>query len=290
MLHLRRLIVAGLVVIGALGPTGCASSPSASAPSGSATPGLAELCADDAVATCDDIPDGIVMTVSETASETETIALAGRLHDEAAPASLDAGAVLQRASADAPVLDAEVAAPARWQVTVYPGDSAETETLLVNMLTVAAVPGTLGITVFDGWPSVTVTSLDQFDTVFDAVSVTPLFQEGGTYTLLSLDEHLRIVHVPDRTSKDAIREIVDIARDYPTAEVVLEAPIAGPQFPTLYVSRLTPDEVVRLDSRLRDPRLATADVDGHALPFVLGSTGSDGTTYTNGTFGGVASD
>lgn len=235
------------------------------------------------------IPDGIVVTVAETTSETESLDLARRLHDEAAAESLDAGAVLQRAAVDIAALDAEVANPAKWQVTVYPGESAQVEAVLRDVLTVAAVPGTLGVSVVDTWPFVTIASLDLFDAVFDAVSATPLFDRGGTYTLLSLDEHLRIVHVPDRTSDDAIHEIVDIARSYPAAEVLLEAPTSGPQSPTFYVSRLTPEQVIQLDSRLRDPRLAAAGKDGYALPFVLGSTGTDGTTYTSGTFGGVAS-
>ncbi|MEV4687756.1 hypothetical protein [Microbacterium sp. LWH3-1.2] len=285
-IDVRRVVVVGLVYACALGLAGC-TSPTAAAPSPSATSNLEALCADTAVALCANISDGIVVTVAEAATERETLELAGRLSELAAAASLDAGAVLERAAVDITPLDPEVSNPPRWRLPVYPGDSAEVEHRLRDILTVAAVPGTLGINVVDGWPSVTVASLDQFDPVFDAVSATPLFDAGGTYTLLSLDEQLRIVHVPDRTSNEAIHEIVDIARDYPTAEVLLEAPTAGLQFPTLYVARLTPEEVVQLDSRLRDPRLATADLDGYALSYVLASTGTDGTSYTNGTFGAV---
>lgn len=286
----RRSLVTCLAVVCVLALTGCGSTPPIAGASGATTSGLEALCSDRTVAKCEDIPNGVVVTIAESATEAETLELARRLHDEAAAGSLDAGAALQRFEVDVPALDAEVANPPKWRVTVYPGDFAEVDTVLRDTLTVAAVPGTLGIAVTDGWPTVTVASLDQFDTVFDAVSTTPLFQGGGTYALLSLDEHLRIVHVPDRTSNEAIHEIVDIARTYPAAEVLLEAPTSGPQFPTFYVARLSPDQVVQLDARLRDPRLATADLNGYPVNFVLGSTGTDGTTYTNGTFGGVTSD
>jgi hypothetical protein len=56
----------------------------------------------------------------------------------------------------------------------------------------------------------------------------------------------------------------------------------------LYVSRLTPEETVQLDVRLREPRLANADVDGYAAEYVLSSMGPEGTTYTGGTFGNVS--
>ena len=162
--------------------------------------------------------------------------------------------------------------------------------VLDEILTVAQIPGTIDISAGPGGPSVRVTDLALFDDVFDAVSTTPLFLDGGTYGLLSIEERLRIVHVPSRTTDDGIHEIVDIARRYPAAEVLLEASLAGPQVPRLYVSRLTLDEMAALDAHLREPRLANADVDGYPVEFMLGSVGTDGPIYTDGTFGDVDRD
>jgi hypothetical protein len=287
---LRRSAVLGLILAGALGIAGCATTPSVPEPSGSATSSIEKLCADVDVASCEFLADGVVVTVAETATDADTLKLGELLHQEASSAGLEAGAVLQRASVDVAPLDAEVSTPPRWRLTVYPGDATESARILDEILAVAAIPGSLGIAVLDGWPYVTIASLDQFEDVFDEVSAAALFAGGGTYTLLSLDERLRIVHVPERTTPGAIREIVSIARDYPAAEVLLEASTGGPQVPTLYVSRLTPEEVASLETRLSAPRLATADVDGYAVEFVLGSTGTDGTTYTTGTLGGVPAD
>lgn len=245
------------------------------------------MCAEEIVVACEAGPGSILMTVASTASDSETIELARQLHDDADAASLNAGATLQRESTGAPALDSDIETPPLWQVTVYPGDAGQAETTLRGILEVAAIPGTLAISQIGDWAYVTVADIAVFDEVFQEVSSTPLFETGGTYTLLSLDQRLRVVHVPDRTTDDAIHEVIDIARDYPAAEVLLEAPTSGPQYPKLYIARLTPEEVLHIDARLRAPHLANADVDGYAVEFVLGSTGTDGTTYTSGTLGNV---
>lgn len=288
--RLCRVFVVAITVAISVTLAGCQPTPSDASPAPSESSDLDALCSEQLVVSCESGTQSVLMTVSRSATAEETIDLARRLHTLAAAGSLQAGATLQGESIDAPVLDAEWVAPAPWTFTAYPGDPERIDAGLTDILTVAAVPGTLGISVFDAWPSVTIADLAQFDDIFLAVKATPLFKAGGTYTLLSLNEHLRIVHVPKRTTDDAIYEIIDIARTYPDAEVLLEAPTAGPQFPTLYVSRLTAEQVSELDARLRDPRLATADVDGYALEFVLGSTGVDGTSYTGGTFGNVTAD
>jgi hypothetical protein len=132
---------------------GCESAPSGQAPSGSASSEIDVLCADDVGVACENGPGSILVTVSTTATDEETIDLARRLHAAAAAASLDAGARLQRESADGPVLDTEFAAPAPWQLAVNPRDAEQIDTVLREIVAVAAVPGTLGIGVYNGWPS-----------------------------------------------------------------------------------------------------------------------------------------
>ncbi|GAA2008909.1 hypothetical protein [Microbacterium ulmi] len=284
---LSRRVAAAVCAVGvALLLTAC--SPSAGAESASTEP-IDVLCADPLVIGCDLGGGSTIVVIDGDASDERVTEFAGRL--AASPASTGAETVVLRAeSGDPRILDPEVSPPPRWEVTLRPGGREQFEAALSDTLAAAAVPGATGIVVADGWPSVTVETLDQFEDVFTQLSSTRLFRAGGTYTLQSLDEHLRIVHVPARTTDEAILEIIAIARDHPDAEVLLEAPISGPQYPTLYVSRLTPAEVQELDARLSDPRLATADVDGYPLEFVLGSTGEDGTTYVAGTFGAVPAD
>lgn len=234
---------------------------------------------------CDSEGPETVINVESDAPQAELTRFATRL---SRATGLPTGNMILRGQLSDPrVLDPEVAPPYAWQVQVTPGDSNAFELDLTGTLEAAAVPGAVGIVAMDGWPFVTVESLDQFEQVFTSVSATPLFANGGTYSLQSLNEQLRIVHVPSRTTDEAILEIIDIARDYPNAEVLLEAPTAGPQFPTFYVSRLSLEQREELDTRLKDGRLATADVDGYPLGYVLGSIGEDGTTYVSGTFGDV---
>jgi hypothetical protein len=101
------------------------------------------------------------------------------------------------------------------------------------------------------------------------------------------DKHLQIVHVPTRSSDESIDAIIQLAIDYPDAEILLQATTAGPQWPTLYIARLTPEQVTAIQARLLDPALADADIEGYPMPFILTSVGADGPVYTEGNFGGV---
>ncbi|WP_243076637.1 hypothetical protein [Microbacterium sp. SS28] len=279
-IRLRRIAFAASIAVAAALLSACA------ADAGDATGvSVDELCADALVVECR-LGDGSTVVVIDGDAPSERItAFARELHS--ATATQPGTVVLRGSARDAVALDPEVAAPSAWEATVQPSESAQFDAALSGILAAAAVPGAAGIVVADGWPYVTVETLDQFETVFAEISATPLFENGGTYTLQSLDEHLRIVHVPARTTDDGILEIIDIARDHPAAEVLLEAPTSGPQYPRLFVSRLSPEEAQALDLRLRAPRLATADVDGFPLEYVLGSLGETGTTYIGGTFGAV---
>ena len=128
--------------------------------------------------------------------------------------------------------------------------------------------------------------MDDFSTEFHRLSATPEYSRGGTYSL-AYSDHLRIVHVPSRSSDELIDEIIRIAIVYPDAEVLLEATTYAPQVPTLYIARLTAEQAAELDARLRDPAFADADVQGYPVQFVLTVSTADGPVYTVGNLGDV---
>lgn len=251
-------------------------------PSSSPTPAIDLLCADPLVISCE---YGSVVTVDGDRTADELSSLLPLLKEAAV--ALQGSLTLRGEATNPSTPDPDVTPLSRWELTVPAEGFAGFETTLSEVIGAASVPGALRVTTHEGWPSVTIQTLDQFAAAFEALRATALFEDGGTYSLQSPEEHLRIVHVPSRTSDLAIAEIIAIARDYPQAEVLLEATTYRPQEPTFYVSRLSPDEVTSLDARLRDPRLSGADVDGYPLDYVLGSLGADGVTYTTGTFGDV---
>jgi hypothetical protein len=287
---------AGAALIGVLALTpalalaGCAGG-TTSTPTPSGTPeSLAQLCDDPLVADCaTQGRESVAVTIIGSATDEETLALAGRVRDAAAAESLPGEAILQREPVEVPQLDAEITPPPAWTLQVYPADAAEIEQTLTDVLEVAGTPGTTGISIADGWPTVTIIDMAEFEWTFTSIKDLDLFADGGTYTLQSVDERLRIVHVPARTADAAIHEVVRIAQEYPHAEVVLEAEPRPDASPTLYVSGLEPDEVEQISDRLTDPALADVAPEG-ALSFVLGTTGEGGVTYTGGTFGGVPID
>lgn len=243
------------------------------------------LCAQSIVEECTVDPESIVVTIGADASDDETLQLARDLHAAAAYEAPEFGAQLRRAPVDIPPIDAEYATPAPWEIGVFPAELDDVERLLTDILTVEDITGALGIARASGWPSVTFASLDEFDAGFDAVAGTPMFADGGTYTLLSLDERLRIVHTPQWVTDAGVHEVVAIARAYPQAEVLLEAAEGGAQPPTLYVSRLSAEEIVALDARLSDAEFAGFSVTGDPIEYVLGSLSEGGTQYVGGLIG-----
>lgn len=142
------------------------------------------------------------------------------------------------------------------------------------------------VEVATGWPYVQFPDVDAFAAGFARVTQLEPFRAGGTYTIGEGD-HLTIVHVPSRSSEHFLAEIIAIAIAYPDAEVLLQATTAGPQWPALYIARLTPEQVTEIAARLRDPALADADLEGYPVDFVLTTIGPDGPEYTNGTVGDV---
>ncbi len=142
------------------------------------------------------------------------------------------------------------------------------------------------VDVATGWPYVRFDDLDAFAAGFTTVTELEPFREGGTYSI-SESDHLTVVHVPGRSSAHFIDEIIAIALEYPDAEVLLQATTAGPQWPALYIARLTPEQATEIAARLRDPAMADADREGYPVEFVLTTIGPDGPEYTTGTVGDV---
>lgn len=279
MHRIRRLVI----VVASVLTLGAVLSACALVPGGS----FDTLCADPLVISCDRSAQSTLVVIDADASEEDVIAFAESLDGATAPF---AGTMsLEARSSHALVLDPEVAPPFSWRIDLNAEQSSDLAASLRDTLQAASVPGAVGISRESGWGLVTVQRIEQFEDVFDTLSQ-GAFADGATYTLQSSNERLRIVHVPERTSSDAIHEIISIARDYPDAEVLLESMTSGPQSPTFSVSRLTPPQQQELAARLRDSRLAGADVDGYPLEFVLGSTGEQGVTYVSGTFGDVPAD
>lgn len=251
---------------------------------GTASAGSSDsVCTADFVISCDRHSDSALVAIDADTSE-DVVAFAGAL--DQATAAFDGPVRLEARSSRAIVLDPEVAAPFAWQIDLSAVASADVASSVGGILAAAEVPGAVGIVVEDGWGRVTVQRVEQFVDVFDTLSQ-GAFENGATYTLQSVDERLRIVHVPARTSAHAIHEIISVAEAYPDAEVLLEAMTSGAQWPVLYVSRLTPPQQQELAVRLRDPELADADIEGYPLEFILGATGETGVSYVDGTFGDV---
>lgn len=263
------VVIAGL----ALAMTGCTES--------SEDPSVA-LCKDPVVVTCDPAEGPVSITVDTGASNDAVRAFAGRVQDAVTETQREL--TLRADDPTAVQLDPEVSATPKWQFTLQPGG---TDDALAGVLEAAAVPGATGIFAGLGWPSAEAATLDDVETLITALSSTSLFAEGGTFTVPSLDEHFRLVYVPAFTTMDGVREVVSVARDYPDAEVLLEAPTAGPNQPTFYVARLTPDEATQLAARLSAPEMASVSVPGAPLEFVLTSLSEQGTDSLTGTFGGV---
>lgn len=266
------VVLAALVVC-----TGCSGAP--------ATTTMDEICSRPIIVECTSEAPLTLVTVSASASDDDTLDLARELYATAATGSGDSQTLLRRESRSAVSLDPEFSTPEPWTLRIQPGERADVESALRSVLAIEDIPGALGIHVEESWPSVTVETLDQFPAVFDAASALPAFEDGGSYRLLALDDHLRIEHTPKWVEPELIQEVIAIAVDYPRAEVLLEAPMGGDTPPTLYIAKLSPEEVDEVGARLSAPALADTVATGFQLQYVLGSIGANGTTYLGGILG-----
>lgn len=263
------ILCAGL----ALALAGCA---------GSSEDPYAGLCTDPVVVTCDSPEGPSPITVDAGASNEAVEGFARRVQDAVTQTQREI--TLRADDPSAVQLDPEVSPTPKWQFTLQPGGTADA---LAGVLEAAAVPGASGIFAGLGWPSAEAATLRDVEPLIAALSSTSLFADGGTFTVPSLDEHFRLVYVPAYTTMDGVREIVSVARDYPDAEVLLEAPTAGPNQPTFYVARLTSDEATELAARLSAPEMASVSVPGAPLEYVLTWLTEQGRESLTGTFGGV---
>ncbi|GAA4192823.1 hypothetical protein GCM10022219_13690 [Microbacterium oryzae] len=234
-----------------------------------------DLCASEIVVAC--APGSVTVTVD--ASEEASRALAHELREAAEREEMRL--VLTRAD------DLPGGSRGPWSVQVFPSGEEELDAALEGLQLAAALPDVRSFSVIDGWRYVAIADIDRFVEVFDELSARSAFAAGATYRLDAGEDRLRIVHVPSRTTDEAVHGVVEISRRLPSAEVLLEAPTAGPQWPTLYVSRLSAEEVGPLAAELRGPDWADADVDGLPVEFVLGTVGAEGATYTTGTLGDI---
>lgn len=239
------------------------------------------LCADPIVVTCD--PDGPVgITVRTEASKDDVERFAGRLQDAVTQTQREV--TLHADDPAAVQVDPDVSPVPKWLFTVRPGASVDA---LGDVLDAASVPGVAGVTASTGWPSAVAATLDDLEPLIASLSSTALFAEGGSFTVSSSSERFRLVYVPAYTTMDGVREVVSVARDHPDAEVLLEAPSAGPNQPTFYVAHLTADQATQLAAELSAPAMASASTPGAPLPYVLSWLSEQGTESLTGTFGGV---
>ena len=279
----RRRAAIPVVLTAVVALAGCAGS-AGSTPT--PHPSLSALCADPVVATCTIDEGSASLTVGAGVSPDDVRAFLRRAHTAAAADDTPGVVtVIQLAPAETRP-DPDMSVPRLWTLTAYPGELADVETHLGELLAVAAVPGTFGIA-SDTWPHVDVADIDLFGAVFHAVSALPLFANGGSYRLAAAAERLRIEHTPAWVTAAFVDTVIDIAVTHPGAEVLLEAPGGGAEPPALYVSHLTADQAAAVARRLNAFAAPLPDgVAGVRIPYTLGTVGSDGITYTNGDVGG----
>lgn len=308
-----------LLLVGlALGTAACASGPGGASDPGSAvSPGTRSGSADSAerlrlavetahpgiaaisplsLAGSEGTPDAssqLTVVVEASADDDAVLEVAADLPGFADEAAWPGRVDLQRAGGG---YEGDMRVSAPWRITVVPSsaevgssseDAPSTEDVLVDVLALEDVEGVQSTVVQDGWRYVGVSDLDRFDGVVRTASALPTFAGGASYDLGGEEPRLTIVDVPSRVSDGFIAEVVSIAVDHPTAEVLLQATTYEPQWPTLYVARLSPEEQTALDVRLRDAALQHADPDGFPLPFVLSSIGQTGRTDVTGNVGDV---
>lgn len=291
---------AALAALVAVAVAGCTAMPAAPAPTSTFTPAEVVALLEEVAGVVDveqfgepipgepgagELTGSIGIDVAVAASGDEVLAAAASIAQIATDVGWEGNMSLSRENLKPYDAERDVSVPAAWTLEVVPA-TARVADDLAQLLLLEKLDDTASLTVIDGWPYVSLSSIDTFAQTFSTVVANPLFVDGGTVSLAS-DDRLRIVWVPTRTSLAAVEAIVAISRDYPGAEVLLEAMTAGPQWPTLYIARVSEHEAAAIEARLLDPALADADVDGYGLPFILRSIGEGGPTYRDGNFGGV---
>ena len=170
-----------------------------------------------------------------------------------------------------------------WSFEVTPGTDAATSRATVGgLLDAAEVEGVVGLAFVEGWPYAALLEPDRVADRFDALMETPLFAQGGSFALRSEQPLLRFTYVEGQTPPGLLDELIAIVGEYPHAEVLLE----GPQWPKLYVARVSTAEAEAIAARLADPALLAGVDDGGApIGWQITSLDTDGPGYWEGEVG-----
>jgi hypothetical protein len=233
----------------------------------------------------DENPRYTTVTIASDADRDDVLATAERTPEIAAaldwadPITLTADAPESTTGAAA----ADAFVEPWWSFEVTPETDAATSRATVDgLLDAAEVEGVVGLAFVDGWPYAALLEPDRVAERFESLMATPLFVQGGTFALRSDQPLLRFSHVDGITSPNLIDELIAIAGEYPHAEVLLE----GPQWPKLYLARVTTAEAESIAARLADPALLEGvDEGAGALSWQITSPDADGPGYWEGQVG-----
>jgi hypothetical protein len=181
------------------------------------------------------------------------------------------------------VAEGEFSADPWWSIEVHPTeDAAVTRGALAGLLAAAEVDGVVGLGFVDSWPYAALLEPDRVVERFDELRATPLFEPGGTFTLRSEQPWLKFTYVDGVTSTNLIDELAALSEEYPHSEVLLE----GPQFPKVYIARVTTAEAEAIAARLADPALRDGvDAGAGVIPWQITSLDTDGPGYWEGEVG-----
>ncbi|MGR0220831.1 hypothetical protein [Agromyces sp. ZXT2-6] len=191
--------------------------------------------------------------------------------------------ITMRADPPAAAADTPAAADPWWSLAVHPTtDVAVTRGALAGLLAAAEVDGVVGLSFVEGWPYAALLEPDRVAERFDELRATPLFEAGGTFTLRAEAPWLKFTYVDGVTSTTLIEELAALSEDYPNSEVLLE----GPQWPKLYVARVTTAQAEEIAARLADPSLLEGVEPGAgAIPWQITSPDTDGPGFWEGEVG-----
>lgn len=233
----------------------------------------------------DENPRYTTVTIESDADRDDVLATAERVPeiatglDWADPITLTADA--PESTAGSASADAFVEPWWTFEITAET-DAATSRATVGGLLDAAEVEGVVGLAFVDGWPYAALLEPDRVADRFEALMETPLFAQGGSFALRSDQPLLRFAHIEGITSPNLIDELIAIAGEYPHAEVLLE----GPQWPKLYIARVTTAEAEAIAARLADPAMLEGVDEGTgALAWQITSPDTAGPGYWEGTVG-----
>jgi hypothetical protein len=149
---------------------------------------------------------------------------------------------------------------------------------------VKAIPGVNRVAITADWPYLQTAGAVQLGTTYPQVQQSELFSSGGSYS--TADGRVRLIDLPHRVSDATITAIIGVAAAYPQAEIALEAPLEGEQWPQLYLNHVATNEAAVITEMLTWSPLAAERVDGYAIPFFMRVSAPDGQTDVSDLIGG----